>query len=61
MEALFDYPEKGRIVPKFNIASLRELIRNHYRVIYRLDTGAVSIIRVCRNEGLLNLDDNEVG
>jgi len=58
-EALSDYPEMGRIVPEFNTPSLRELIRKPYRVVYRLDAEYVSIIRIWRNERLLNLDDSE--
>jgi len=58
-EALADYPEMGRIVPEFNTPSLRELIRKPYRVVYRLDAECVSIIRIWRNERLLNLDDRE--
>lgn len=30
------YPEKGRIVPEINDKSLREIIYNKYRVVYRL-------------------------
>ncbi len=58
-EALADYPEMGRIVPEFNTASLRELIRNPYRVVYRLDAEYVSIIRVWRSERLLQLNDSD--
>jgi len=59
IEALSDYPEMGRIVPEFNTSTLRELIRNPYRVVYRLDAECISIIRVWRSERLLNLDDSE--
>jgi len=57
-ETLSDYPEMGRVVPEFNTPSLRELIRNPYRVVYRLDAESISIIRIWRNERLLNLDDH---
>ncbi len=56
-ETLSDYPEMGRVVPEFNMPSLRELIRNPYRVVYRLDAKSIAIIRIWRNERLLNLDD----
>jgi len=58
-EALTDYPQMGRIVPEFNSPSLRELIRPPYRVVYRIDSGCISIIRIWRNERLLNLPEHE--
>jgi plasmid stabilization system protein ParE len=38
-----DFSKAGRIVPEFNQAQLRELIRNPYRIIYRLDEEAETI------------------
>jgi len=58
-EVLTDYPQMGRIVPEFNSPSLREMIRPPYRVVYRIDSGFLSIIRVWRNERLLNLPEHE--
>jgi len=56
-EALAEYPEMGRIVPEFDSPSLRELICAPYRIVYRLDTECVSVIRIWRSERLLNLPD----
>lgn len=44
---LAHFPERGRIVPEFNDASIRELIVGRYRVVYRLNHNqrSVEIIR----------------
>lgn len=52
-ESLADYPQMGRIVPEFDTPSLRELIRDPYRIVYRLDADCISVIRIWRNERLL--------
>lgn len=39
-------PKSGRIVPEFNIETLRELIEGNYRIIYKIDSGFVGIVRV---------------
>jgi len=58
-EALTDYPQMERIVPEFYTPSLRELIREPYRIVYRLDSDCISIIRIWRNERLLNTVERE--
>ena len=37
VEGLADFPESGRIVPEFNDATIREVIRKPCRVVYRID------------------------
>ena len=34
VERLNDFPQKGRIVPEFNVKYIRELIYKSYRIIY---------------------------
>ena len=55
VEQLIDYPESGRIVPEFEMKTVRELIHPPFRVVYRIDTTAIWIIRVWRTERLLTL------
>jgi len=56
VKELARYPEMGRIVPEFNEASLRELIRPPFRVVYRLEQGQkISVIRIWRSERILKL------
>lgn len=54
-EQLVDFPESGRMVPEFGLATLRELIHPPFRLVYRLDPTAIRIIRVWRSERLLVL------
>lgn len=34
---LGQFPEAGRVVPEFNLPTIREIIVRSYRVIYRVD------------------------
>lgn len=36
VEQLKTFPEMGRKVPEFDLAHLRELIQNEYRIVYRI-------------------------
>ncbi len=40
------FPKSGRVVPEFNLESIRELIEGNYRIIYKISTSEVAIIRV---------------
>ena len=35
-DILEDHPKAGKIVPEFEIESIRELIRGNYRIVYQL-------------------------
>lgn len=48
------FPEMGRIVPEFDSPAFRELIRPPYRIVYRLDDGRISVIRIWRSERLID-------
>jgi addiction module RelE/StbE family toxin len=39
-------PKSGRIVPEFNIETLRELIEGNYRIIYKIHGDFIGIVRV---------------
>jgi toxin ParE1/3/4 len=55
IEALAEHPDMGRVVPEFDQPFLRELIHPPFRIVYRLDSRQVKIVRVCRSERLLNI------
>lgn len=57
VEMLEKHPEMGRIVPEFEQPFLRELIQPPYRIVYRHDSGKVSIVRIWRSERLLRLPE----
>ena len=46
-EIIVSHPKAGRIVPEYNIDSLRELIRGSYRIVYRIvDKFRIDILTV---------------
>ncbi len=55
VEQLADFPESGRIVPEFDVKTVRELIHPPFRVVYRIDPAKIWIIRVWRSERMLAL------
>ncbi len=48
VERLADFPESGRVVPEFGNPTIREVIRNPCRIVYRVNSGerTVEIVRV---------------
>jgi plasmid stabilization system protein ParE len=54
-EQLADFPESGRVVPEFEVKTIRELIHPPFRIVYRIDPAKIWIVRVWRSERLLNL------
>jgi plasmid stabilization system protein ParE len=57
IELLASQPEMGRIVPEFELDSLRELIRPPFRIVYRCDSNRVRIVRIRRSERVLVLPE----
>jgi plasmid stabilization system protein ParE len=54
-EQLIDFPESGRIVPEFELPAIRELIHPPFRLVYRIDSAKIWMVRVWRSERLLRL------
>jgi plasmid stabilization system protein ParE len=54
-EQLVDFPESGRIVLEFDVITIRELIHPPFRLVYRMDSSRIRIVRVWRSERLLTL------
>lgn len=46
VEQLETHPQSGRIVPEFQIETLRELIEGNYRIIYKINSDSIGVIRV---------------
>lgn len=55
VEQLSAYPESGRIVPEFGLPAVRELIYPPFRIVYRVGTTHLWIVRVWRSERLLKI------
>ena len=43
---LTQYPQKGRIVPEFNIVEIREIIYSNHRIVYRIYKDQIQILTV---------------
>ncbi len=46
VDQLENFPKSGRVVPEFNSPSIRELIEGNYRIVYKVSTSQVAILRV---------------
>lgn len=55
VQKLREFPNMGRIVPEVNISSVRELIFQNYRIVYRIIDEIVEIITVFHGSHLLRL------
>lgn len=53
------FPDSGRMVPEFEIPSLRELEMPPFRIVYRREEATVIIVRVWRSERLMDADLDE--
>jgi plasmid stabilization system protein ParE len=56
VEQLASFPDSGKMVPEFETPWLRELELSPYRIVYRRDEDAVTIVRVLRSERLMDPD-----
>jgi toxin ParE1/3/4 len=43
-KSLFQFPERGRVVPEYRDTTIRELFVGRYRLIYRLQAKTVTIV-----------------
>ncbi len=46
VDQLENFPKSGRVVPEFNLDSIRELIEGNYRIVYKISANQAAIIRV---------------
>jgi toxin ParE1/3/4 len=46
VEGIQEFPRKGRVVPEFNNPDIREVIVGPYRVVYRIYSGFVGVVRI---------------
>lgn len=57
-EALKKHPRLGRIAPEFGDETIREVIEGKYRIIYRIERGAVIIVTVFEGHRLFRVGDD---
>lgn len=46
VQQLQEFPQSGRVVPEFDNTEIRELIEGNYRLVYKVSSMSVNIIRV---------------
>ena len=56
-DKLADFPESGRTIPEDEKQTTRELIHEGYRILYKIEDGAVYIMSVFEGSRLLRADD----
>lgn len=56
---LKDFPESGRLIPEAEDKTLREIIVQGYRVMYRLEENHVLILAVMHGSRSLSNPDNQ--
>ena len=57
VEQVKDFSRSGRFVPEINRKDIRELIIANYRIIYRIETRAISILTVRHSRQILPSED----
>lgn len=58
VDTLRAFPELGRVVPETDIANIRELVFQGYRIIYRLSPDRIDILTVLHGSRDLSNRDN---
>ena len=53
VDQLSAHPKSGRVVPEYNIETIRELIEGNYRIVYKNNHKSVSILRIHHSARLL--------
>lgn len=51
--ALEDFPKSGRIVPEFDSDVIRELIEGNYRIVYKINSNHIGVVRVHHSARIL--------
>ena len=46
IDKLENFPKSGRVVPELNNNSIRELIQNNYRIIYKVTAQEIFIVSI---------------
>ena len=46
VQQIESFPESGKIVPEFGQKSIRELIEGNYRIVYKIHSDHVGIVRI---------------
>lgn len=53
VKSLSKFPNIGRIVPEFNLANIKELVEENYRIVYKIECEQITILRIHHSSSLL--------
>lgn len=56
VDRLETFPRSGRLVPETRDESLREVVYEHYRIVYRVKSDTVEVLTVFHGARLLRLE-----
>ncbi len=56
VEQLKNFPMSGRAVPEFNLEKIRELIEGNYRIVYKINSDHIGVVRIHHSAQPLSLD-----
>ena len=56
-DALANHPDRGRKLPEIPGSGLRELVVDHYRIVYRKTANAVEVLTVFEGHRLLRPEE----
>ncbi|OAQ40525.1 plasmid stabilization protein [Pedobacter psychrophilus] len=53
VDQLEKFPSSGKIVPEFNDENIRELIEGNYRLVYKINSDYIGILRIHHSARIL--------
>jgi addiction module RelE/StbE family toxin len=56
-DALAKHPDRGRKLPEIPGSGLRELVVNHYRIVYRRTSNTIDVLTVFEGHRLLRREE----
>jgi len=57
IDQLYQFPESGKFVPEIKDDSIRELLLNKYRIVYKLSADSkIHILRIVHGSRLLDIE-----
>ncbi len=58
-ERLETFPKSGRSVPEYDDSSIREVVKDSYRIVYRIQDDVVDVVTVIHGAKMLPLEAPE--
>ena len=46
VDQLESFPKSGRVVPEFESDTIRELIEGNYRIVYKINSDHIGVVRI---------------